>query len=101
MTTAYWYGDYFDLNDKRGLEAEGFDPNGVHSCCREYRNNSHRRAPVASLNLGAPTKAILKCDEGIDLAIYYPSFVQKTLAEIHDILNVESNHFFNSALDIR
>ena len=97
MATAYWYGDYSDLNSKN--TTDGFNSDGVHNSCLEYDSGVHRHAPVASLGLGAPTKAILKCDQSIDLSIHYPSFVRKTLSEIRDILNVEANHFYDPALD--
>ena len=94
MTTAYWYGNYSDLNDKRGVDH--YDKNGIHKCCREYRKGPPRHAPVASLGLGPPTKAILKCDVGIDLSIHYPSFVEKTLSEIHTIIESGTNHFYHA-----
>jgi len=93
MSTAYWTGDHADLDAKAG--AENHNASGVHLCCRQYAENVYCVSPVATLGLGAPTKAILKCDPGIDLSVYYPSFVEKTLSQIRTMREVVANHWYD------
>lgn len=99
MTVSYWFIPKADLDLEAGNTAGGFDADGVHSCCRQYGNYaSCRKTPVASLDLGAVTDVVLKCDAGEDLTVQYPNAVEKTHAATLTELGVEANHWFDPAI---
>lgn len=94
MEKRLWFGDHAELDAKVG--EDDFNEYGIHSCCSQFDSgNPCRHGPVESLDLGPPSKAILECDVGVDLSAIYPSFVQKSKAQIRVILQDSSYGFFD------
>lgn len=99
MAKLYWDVDHAEITAKEGATAEGFDAHGIHSSCLEFGTGNHRHAPVASLGLGAPTRAILRTELGVDLSVTYSSALPTTHSEARTIVGILSNHFFDLAME--
>jgi len=92
VSKDYWYGNYSSITENIGKP--NYDERGVHSCCTEFGTGANRHAPIASLDLGEPTKAILKCIDGSDVSEHHAGFVQVSKTQVKAILQDPEQHFF-------